>query len=108
MKRLMTTAMALLLAIAAFAQTGGVKGTVVDRQGRKPVQGAALTLSRGGQTLAEGVTDKEGAFLIEDLADGMYDDSGTGHNRSGRLQLHGVRHGRLGLHRHPYHPLRSQ
>ena len=77
MKRLMTTAMALLLAIAAFAQTGGVKGTVVDRQGRKPVQGAALTLSRGGQTLAEGVTDKEGAFLIEQLADGMYDLSVT-------------------------------
>ena len=53
--------------------TGGVKGSVVDRSDRSPVPGAAVTLLKGGETIAEIVTAEDGSFLIEELEDGMYD-----------------------------------
>ena len=71
-----TISIALLLAtIALWAQTptGGVKGIVVDRSDRSPVSGATVTLGSGGRTIATASTLEDGSFLIEGLADGMYD-----------------------------------
>jgi len=75
MKRILTFLSVLLLSATMFAQmyTGGVKGTVVNRAGRVPVAGATLVLSKGGETIAETKSGKDGSFLIENLADGMYD-----------------------------------
>ena len=75
MKKLLTVAAALLLAVLASAQafTGGIKGTVVSRAGRVPVQGAEMTLSQDGKLLAELTSGPEGQFLIEGLADGVYE-----------------------------------
>ena len=74
MKRLITTTAALLLAaMAAFAQpTGGVKGTVVSRGTREPVQNARLDLYLGAEKLATVSSAKDGTFMIPGLADGMY------------------------------------
>ena len=75
MKRLLTATAALLLAVSAFAQvfTGGIKGTVVNRAGRVPVPGAEMVLSQGGKVLAELASGPDGAFLVEGLADGVYE-----------------------------------
>ena len=74
-KRLLFSVALLAAAISLWGQvpTGGVKGVVVNRAGRVPVPGAAITLSQNGAKVASAVTDFSGAFLIEALADGMYD-----------------------------------
>ncbi len=74
MKKLFTVAAALLFSVLVFAQayTGGIKGTVVSRAGRVPVSGAEMVLSQDGRQLAEITSGSEGQFLIEGLADGVY------------------------------------
>lgn len=65
----------LLICSSLMAQglIGGVKGTVVSRAGRVPVEGASLVITKGGEKIAEAVSDGEGKFLIEGLENGMYD-----------------------------------
>ena len=67
-------ALALLAAASAFAQdkTGGVKGTVINREGRIPVENAHLTLMKGAAEIATVSSDEAGNFLIPDLEDGDY------------------------------------
>ena len=60
-------------ALSAQAPTGGVKGTVVNRNGRQPVEKATLTLYRAGTEVATVLSDENGEFLIPEIADGMYD-----------------------------------
>ena len=73
-RRLISALCALLLPFALFAQaTGGITGTVIDRGGRVPVQGASVSLYQGAAELATVVTGEEGRFRISELADGMYD-----------------------------------
>ena len=74
MKRILLAIAALLASVAVFGQayTGGVKGTVVNRNGRVAVENARLTLYQGATELAATVSDADGNFLIPDLADGMY------------------------------------
>ena len=74
MKRILLALAALLASVAVYGQayTGGVKGTVVNRNGRAAVENARLTLYQGATELATVVSDADGNFLIPDLADGMY------------------------------------
>ena len=74
MKRILLALAALLASVAVFGQayTGGVKGEVVNRNGRAAVEGARLTLFQGATELATVVSDADGSFMIPDLADGMY------------------------------------
>ena len=62
-----------LIVFAQRSEWGGVKGTVVNRAGRAPIAGAALTLAQAGETVAAAVSDADGKFLIENLPNGMYD-----------------------------------
>ena len=73
-KKLLLTIAVVLCASNLFAQGewGGVKGTVVNRAGRAPIAGAALTLSQGGEAVASATSDAEGKFLIEALPNGVY------------------------------------
>ena len=75
MKKTLFFIATLLIAATAFAQlpTGGVKGTVVDRQGRVPIGGAKIALVQGGDVLAECTSDAAGAFEIGALANGVYE-----------------------------------
>ena len=75
MKKTLLFIAALLLSVTAFAQlpTGGVKGCVVDRQGRTPISAAHIVLSQKGATVAECSSDANGNFQIDALANGMYD-----------------------------------
>ena len=75
MVKKITLAIALLLTgLSLMAQvTGGIKGTIVSRVDRSPVEGATLTLLSDGEGLvAETTTAKDGTFLFEELKDGIY------------------------------------
>ena len=74
MKRITLAFAALLASAALFAQepTGGVKGTVVDRNGRQPVENARLVLMKGANPMATVVTGRDGTFQIPGLEDGIY------------------------------------
>ena len=74
-KRILLALAALLASAALFAQgvpSGGVKGTVVNRNGRQPVENARLVLMQGASQVAVVTSDQDGNFLIPGLADGMY------------------------------------
>ena len=73
-KRIILAFAALLGTVALFAQapTGGVKGTVVNRNGRQPVEKARLVLMQGASEVATATSAQDGTFLIPNLADGIY------------------------------------
>ena len=73
-KRILTALAALLLAATLSAQdyTGGVKGTVVDRNGRQPIEKARLVLMRGAEEIATAESAPDGTFQIGNLDNGMY------------------------------------
>ena len=73
-KRLILAASALLASVALFAQdpTGGVKGTVVNRNGRQGIENARLTLLQGAQEISQVQSLSDGTFLIPGLKDGVY------------------------------------
>ncbi|MBR2014959.1 MAG: TonB-dependent receptor [Alistipes sp.] len=69
MKKILLTIVCTLMSLALYAQTGGMKGTVVSRDGRTPIYGVNITVD-GVDTGV--VTDHDGAFEIAGLAPGQY------------------------------------
>ena len=51
---------------------GGVKATVVDRNGRAPIAGAVVDLYHGDELVARAETDGSGQFLFPDIGNGDY------------------------------------
>lgn len=74
-KRIALTLAAALMSMCLLAQapTGGVKGTVVSRTDRAPVENASLTLYSGTVEIGRAVSADDGEFLFQSLGDGMYD-----------------------------------
>ena len=63
----------MLLAFSAFAQySGSIKGVIVNRNGREPIPGATLKLTKDGQVVASGTTESDGSFKFEGVANGNY------------------------------------
>ena len=73
-RRILLAALAFLTGLTLSAQgpTGGVKGTIVDRNGQQPVENARLSLLQGASEVASVTTAEDGKFLIENLEDGLY------------------------------------
>ena len=73
-KKLTLLIAAVLSSAVLFAQefTGGIKGTVVSREGRVPIENAKIVLYQGTAELAETLSDPSGNFLIPNLDNGMY------------------------------------
>ena len=73
-KRIILAFAAALASLTIFAQgpTGGVKGTVINRNGRQPVENARLILKQGAAEIATVSSAQDGSFLIPELEDGMY------------------------------------
>ena len=73
-KKLSLVLAALLSGMVLLAQgpTGGVKGTVVNRADRQPVENARLILLQGTSEVASVLSAEDGTFAIPGLADGMY------------------------------------
>lgn len=69
----------LLLLLSLFAASlsaqelpGGVKGRVVSRSGRTPLEGAVLTISQDGRELYSAVSSQDGSFFVGNMPDGDY------------------------------------
>ena len=73
-KRIILAFAAAFASLALFAQTptGGVKGTVIDRNGRQPVENARLVLMMGATEVATVTSAQDGTFYIPGLENGMY------------------------------------
>ncbi|MBO7265369.1 MAG: carboxypeptidase regulatory-like domain-containing protein [Alistipes sp.] len=69
MKKFLLTLLCATLSLVAYAQSGGMKGTVVSRTDREPISG--VTISVNG-IAANCVTDTTGQFLISGLEEGQY------------------------------------
>ena len=75
MKRFLLAIAALLQAAFLFAQsvpTGGVKGRVLSKTDRYPVEHARVRLMTGVGLVDEVRTDTKGAFTFREVADGTY------------------------------------
>ena len=68
----------MLLSLSAYAQTGGVKGKVVSRDGREAISGVAISVDG---VAVNTTTNEDGEFIIEGLAPGVF---------SGQLVADGV------------------
>lgn len=63
----------LFLALSVSAQTeGGVKGKIINRSGRMPVEGVIVTLYQNGSEVSSVRSDVNGHFMVEGLPDGIY------------------------------------
>ena len=74
-KKLILTIAAALCGIGLMAQeepTGGVKGKVVDRNGRAPIENAQVVLLKGADEIGTVHSAQDGSFLIPSLPDGSY------------------------------------
>lgn len=74
MKRFLSALVALFWAAALLADvpSGGVKGRVLSKTDRYPLEHARVRLVTGVGLLAEVLTDEKGAFLIPEVPDGSY------------------------------------
>ncbi|MBO5830816.1 MAG: TonB-dependent receptor [Alistipes sp.] len=69
MKKFLLTTICALCALTAFAQSGGMKGTVVSRDDRQPIGGVSISLD--GVALNT-KTNQNGEFEVGGLAAGQY------------------------------------
>ncbi|MBO4340551.1 MAG: carboxypeptidase regulatory-like domain-containing protein [Bacteroidales bacterium] len=73
-KRVLLAISAFLFAVSLFAQvpTGGVKGKVIDRNGRDGIENARLILYKDAAPVASALSAQDGSFAIQGIRDGMY------------------------------------
>ena len=69
MRKLLLTIFSILLSVSLFAQSGGVKGTVVSREDREPINNVAIYVDG---VAVNTTTNQNGEFLIEGLTSGQY------------------------------------
>ena len=69
MRKFILTIICTLLCLGAYAQMGGMKGVVVSRDGRTPIQGVQLYVD---DVAVNTTTNQDGEFIIEGLAPGEY------------------------------------
>lgn len=74
MKKFAVIISSLLCALTLCAQipTGGIKATVVNRDGRAPIAGAQIELLQGETVVAEAIAAEDGKFFFEAIPDGSY------------------------------------
>lgn len=69
MKKILLTMFCALLSFVAFAQQGGMKGTIVSREDRMPISGVSISVDG---VAVNTTTNNDGEFLIEGLEPGQY------------------------------------
>lgn len=74
-KKIITAFCIALCSIGLYGQdfTGGVKGTIINRQDRTPIAGASIMLYSKAENLASTFSGNDGSFIIENLDNGMYE-----------------------------------
>ncbi len=69
MKKFLLLLLSALITVGAYAQSGGMKGQVVSREGREPINGATITIDQVSRNIK---TNSRGYFYIDGLAPGQY------------------------------------
>ena len=69
MKKFLLLLLSALITVGAFAQSGGMKGQVVSRNGREPIGDVVITVDQVAKTVK---TNSQGEFYIDGLAPGQY------------------------------------
>ena len=69
MKKFLLLLISALIAVGAYAQSGGMKGQVVSREGREPISDVVITIGEMSKTVK---TNSQGEFYIDGLASGQY------------------------------------
>jgi Ca-activated chloride channel family protein len=74
MKKILIQVVVLLVFLSSglYAQSGGIKGTILDEKGQ-PLISATIQISSGGIVRGGTVTDFDGNYLVKPLAAGSYD-----------------------------------
>ncbi|MEN1785445.1 MAG: carboxypeptidase-like regulatory domain-containing protein [Bacteroidota bacterium] len=67
--KITTIILGLLLGLPCIAQTGTIKGTILDKQSENPLEGATIELL-DAQTATGVVTDFDGRFVLEEVSVG--------------------------------------
>ncbi|MCT4586261.1 MAG: TonB-dependent receptor [Carboxylicivirga sp.] len=71
-KHTMSVVVAFLIATATFAQTGSIKGRVVDADNNEKIPFANIALLKDGNIVTGAVTDDGGVFKIDQVDNGNY------------------------------------
>ena len=69
MKKFLLLLLSALITMGAYAQSGGMKGQVVSRNGREPIGDVVITVDQVAKTVK---TNSQGEFYIDGLAPGQY------------------------------------
>ena len=69
MKKFLLLLLSAFISLGAYAQTGGMKGTIVSREGREPLGGVVITIDQLSKTIK---ANSRGEFIIDGLEPGQY------------------------------------
>ena len=69
MKKFLLLLLSICISVGAYAQSGGMKGQVVSREGREPISGVVITIDQISKTVK---ANDEGEFIVEGLEPGQY------------------------------------
>jgi len=62
-----------IFTIGAIAQSGSLKGKILDKENGEPIPFANISLLQSGKVITGGMTDFDGKFNIKPVAAGVYD-----------------------------------
>lgn len=72
LRKLFYVISALLLANGLFAQSGSLKGKVIDEGTKEPIPFANVTIEENGKVITGGTTNFDGEFTIKPITPGKY------------------------------------
>ena len=62
-----------IFTLGAIAQSGSLKGKILDKENGEPIPFANISLLQSGKVITGGMTDFDGKFNIKPIAAGVYD-----------------------------------
>ncbi len=66
-----------IFTLGAIAQSGSLKGKILDKENGEPIPFANISLLQSGKVVTGGMTDFDGKFNIKPIAAGVYDVKAT-------------------------------
>ena len=72
-KKLLLSAMVMLISGFAIAQSGAIQGKVTDSETKQPIPFANVIVEQGGKVVNGGSTDIDGNYKVKPLSPGSYD-----------------------------------
>jgi len=73
LRRIFSVFIALFASVSLFAQSGSLKGKVLDLETNEPVPFASVSIQQNGNIITGGQTDFDGNYFIKPIPAGVYD-----------------------------------